>query len=206
MKYQLLILGLLLATSCNNVKEDDPIEEDYEALFPDKGIEKPETERGDMTIHLGDPEMTEENYVYPGVEFPYEAEKYNVTLTCQFQERDQDNSLTSDENISSRYEIRYINEKKELVTITTKKSEESKDAQVMKNGEELTVQFTVYSGYPLYLCVTGLGPRESNIKAKIKAVSADNLITPPELKTELFQNNEGIDKLEAPYCEYFILP
>ncbi len=206
MKYQLLILGLLIATSCNKVKEDTPIEEDYESLFPDKGIEKPEIERGDMTIHLGNPEMTQENYVYPGVEFPYEAEKYNVILTCQFLEKNQDNGLISDENISSRYEIRYINEKKELITITTKRSQELEDAQIMKNGKELTVQFTVYSGHPLYLCVTGLGPRESSVKAKIKAVSTDDLITPPELQTELFQNNEGIDKLETPYCEYFILP
>lgn len=206
MKYQFLILCILFTVSCNKVKEEDFIEEDYESLFPDKGIEKPETERGDITIHLGNPEMTQDNYIYPGVEFPYEAEKYNVTLTCRFLEKNQDNSLVNNENISSRYEIRYINEKKELITITTRKSEETENSQIMKNGEELTIQFTAYSGYPLYLCVTGLGPRESSVKAKIEAVSADNLITLPELQIELFQNNEGIDKLETPYCEYFILP
>ena len=83
---------------------------------------------------------------------------------------------------------------------------EEKYINVMSNGEELEITFEVYSGFPLYLSVSGVGPRNSNVRASIKAVSADGLIELPELRTEQYQNEEGPNMLKHPYCEYFILP
>lgn len=79
-------------------------------------------------------------------------------------------------------------------------------APKMTNGQKLEIKFKAYSGFPLYLSVTGVGPRNSSIKASIKAVSTDGLIEIPELKTEQFQNEEGPNMLRHPYCEYIILP
>lgn len=58
------------------------------------------------------------------------------------------------------------------------------------------ITYTVHSGFPLYLAVSGAGPRGSNIKASIKAVSSDGLIEVPNLETEQYQNKEGIIGLE----------
>ncbi len=76
----------------------------------------------------------------------------------------------------------------------------------MFNGEKLEISFNVHSGFPLYLSVSGEGPRSSNIRASITAVSTDGLIEIPSLQTEQYQNEEGINPLRYPYCEYLILP
>lgn len=199
MKYNILLLSFLIFFSCNDIKDEDLPEENYDELFPPKDIEKPETERTDMTLLLGDPEMTAENFVYPGVETPHGAEEYEVVLKCRFKER-------GGEKVQSRYEIKYINEKKELVTLYTQPATDPAADTSLTKGEEYSVKFTVYSGFPVYLCVTGLGPRESSVKASIETVSKDDLFTVPKLEVELFQNDEGIHQLEAPFCKYFILP
>lgn len=222
MKY-IWIICLLLAYSCNTVKEDTIINEEYEKLFPPKEIEKPENKRGELTVQLCDPELALENYKYQGTEIPGDTEKYKVTLVCQFNEINRKGALVDDSEVTARYEVKYINEKKELITITCgKKGSESteedteggndkegkkeENINVMSNGEELEITFDVYSGFPLYLSVSGVGPRESNVKASIKAVSTDGLIELPELQTKQYQNEEGPSALRHPYCEYFILP
>lgn len=194
--------------SCNTVKEDNIINEDYENIFPNKEIEKPENKRGELLVQLCDPDQALNNYKYPGEEAPNGAEQYKITLICSFQENSWNGDLIND--ITSQYKVKYINEKKELITINCKKkSEENIDRlthQAMYNGERLEIIFNVYSGFPLYLSVSGDGPRNSNIKASIKAVSSDGLVEITTLQTEQYQNNEGINQIKNPYCEYIILP
>ncbi|MCI7069379.1 hypothetical protein [Bacteroides pyogenes] len=224
MKYIWTMCVLLLVCSCNTVKEDTIINEDYEKIFPPKEIEKPENKRGELTVQLCDPDLALENYKYPGTEMPEGAEQYKVTLVCRFNEIDRKGDLVDDQLVTARYEVKYINEKKKLVTITCgKKNQESaeeddteegndedgdegKNIDVMRNGQDLEITFTVYSGFPLYLSVRGMGPRNSNVKASIKAVSTDGLIEIPELNTNQYQNEEGPNMLRNPYCEYIVLP
>ena len=118
---------------------------------------------------------------------------------CSFQEKRWDGNLTKD--VSAQYKVKYINEKKELVTISCGKrniGNAGEDADglrpnVMFNGEKLEISFNVHSGFPLYLSVSGEGP-------------SDGLIEIPSLQTEQYQNEEGINPLRYPYCEYLILP
>ncbi len=209
MKYFLLCILCIGLTACN-VKEQETPEENYEALFPFKGIDKPKNRKGNMTVKLCDPELALENYTYPGEDSASDAEEYTVTLTCSFSELDTKGNPV--DVPTARYTVTYINEKKELVAIGTtpedEKDEETEEDEqsVMKNGEELTVEFKVRSGFPMYLCINGVGPRDSHVKARISAVSADGLIEVPELKAALYQNDEGPNKLKHPYCEYIILP
>lgn len=202
------IICLLMMCSCNTVKEDSIINEDYERLFPLKEIEKPENKRGELLVQLCDPDQALDNYKYPGDETPNDAEQYKITLICSFQEKNWSGDLIND--ITSQYKVKYINEKKELITINCgKKSGENIDLltpNVMYNGEKFEISFNVYSGFPLYLSVSGAGPDNSNIRASIKAVSGDGLIEIPALQTEQYQNDEGINPLKYPYCEYIILP
>lgn len=205
MKY-IWIICLLMMCSCNTVKEDSIINEDYEKLFPPKEIEKPGNKRGELLVQLCDPDQALDNYKYPGGEIPNDTEQYKITLICSFQEKSWNGDLVND--ITSQYKVKYINEKKELITINCgKKNRESIDPpNVMYNGKKLEISFNVYSGFPLYLSVSGAGPRSSNIKASIRAVSTDGMIEIPGLETEQYQNEEGINPLKYPYCEYMILP
>ncbi|TYK33627.1 hypothetical protein [Bacteroides pyogenes] len=231
MKY-IWTICLLLICSCNTVKEDTIINEEYEKLFPPKEIEKPENKRGDLVVQLCDPELALENYKYPGTELPGDREEYDITLECLFEEIGKDG--THVETATARYKVKYINDKKELITITCAKNAEEgipeeeeeeeddkehgendeetgkkdgeKTAPKMINGQKLEFKFKAYSGFPLYLSVTGVGPRNSSVKASIKAVSTDGLIEIPELKSEQYQNEEGPNMLKHPYCEYIILP
>ncbi len=196
MKYDVIFLCFLSFFSCNTIKEEDIWDEDYDSLFPFNGIDGPESERTDMTLQLCNPDMALENYKYPGIETPNGAEEYEVTLKCSFKERGN--------NIQSRYEVKFINEKKELITVYTQPAPSSR--MNMEKGKNFTVKFTVYSGFPVYLCVTGLGPRESSVKASMEVISKDDLFSIPRMEVELFQNDEGIHRLDAPFCNYFILP
>ena len=92
------------------------------------------------------------------------------------------------------------------VTVDYKNNGKTALSNVMFNGEKLEISFNVHSGFPLYLSVSGEGPRSSNIRASITAVSTDGLIEIPSLQTEQYQNEEGINPLRYPYCEYLILP
>ena len=78
MKYINSIIALLLLIACNS-KEEDPSAEDYQKLFPFKGIEKPMINYEDL-VHK---QCDIEHYVYPTAEAPQEARQYTVTLTYQ---------------------------------------------------------------------------------------------------------------------------
>ena len=204
MKY-IWIIGLLIVCSCNTTKEDFEVKENYETLFPPKEIEKPENKRGELFVQVCDPSQALGSYKYPGTETPDGAEQYKITLTCSFQEKKIDGSLIED--IDAQYKVKYINEKKELITINCeKKSTGNAKGNVMYNGEPLEVSFYVRSGFPMYLSVSGEGPRSSSVKASIKAVSTDGLIEIPMLQTEQYQNVEGVVSLQYPYCEFIVLP
>ena len=202
---------LLSLFSCNKHPED-PVQEDYRKLFPFEGIEKPENIKGDLVVKPCDPELALQDYKYPGEPEVAGAEEYEVILTCSFTEENNAGFLVEDP--TSRYTVSYINEKKELIVITCEGSEVGEDedeeddeaAPKMENGSLVEIRYRVRSGFPMYLSVNGVGPRNSNVKASIKAVSVDGAIEIPELRTEQYQNEEGPNKLRTPYCEFIILP
>ena len=80
MKYINSIIALLLLIACNS-KEEDPTPEDYQKLFPFKGIEKPTINYEDL-VHK---QCDIEHFVYPSIDAPQEAREYTVTLTYQCQ-------------------------------------------------------------------------------------------------------------------------
>lgn len=110
MKHVWIISCLLFVCSCNTVREDFVVNEDYEKLFPSKEIEKPENKRGELLVQLCDPDQALENYKYPGTETPNGADQYKITLMCSFQEKRWDGNLTKD--VSAQYKVKYINEKR----------------------------------------------------------------------------------------------
>lgn len=195
--------------SCNR-QEQDPAPEDYGKLFPFTGIDKPDNLKGDLVVKLCDPDLALENYKYPGEDEAAAGDVYDVVLTCTFNEVDNSGKLVND--VTSKYTVSYINENKELIVITCgtgpKEEEggEGSSAPEMENGAVKEIRYRVRSGFPMYLSVNGMGPRNSNVKASIKAVSVDGLVEIPELSTEQFQNEEGPNKLKTPYCEFIILP
>ena len=107
MKHVWIISCLLFVCSCNTVREDFVVNEDYEKLFPSKEIEKPENKRGELLVQLCDPDQALENYKYPGTETPNGADQYKITLMCSFQEKRWDGNLTKD--VSAQYKVKYIN-------------------------------------------------------------------------------------------------
>ena len=82
MKHINTIIALLLLIACNS-KEEDPTPEDYQKLFPFKGIEKPMINYEDL-VHK---QCDIEHYVYPTVEEPQEVRQYTVTLTYVSEEK-----------------------------------------------------------------------------------------------------------------------
>lgn len=206
MRY-LFFMCMFLILSCNR-QEQDPIQEDYDKLFPFAGIDKPDNIKGDMIVKPCDPDLALEQYKYPGEEDPGAVDEYEVILTCTFSELDNAGDFVS--KPTAKYTVSYINEHKQLVVIPCESAVSSGDNEgtpdAMRNGIPKEIRYRVRSGFPMYLSVNGVGPRNSNIKASIKAVSTDGLVEIPELKTEQYQNEEGPNKLRNPYCEFIILP
>lgn len=196
--YILLTLLSLSLFSCNK-KDYDPVPEDYESLFPWKGIEKPENSYEDMSVRTCNPNMALANYRYMGVDLE-DSREYTITLTTTFTEAPSSFFISD-----SKYEVRYIDANKNIKVIGTNPANSSLST-LLRNGQPHTIEFKVRSGYPMYLSVNGLGNRASNIKATIRAVSSDGLIIVSPLSTEQYQNQEGVVQLTNPYCEYIILP
>lgn len=194
----------LLTMSCSRSSEEY-VEEDYEKLFPFPGIEKPKVSYEDQIVQLGDPDAPVSDYVYPGVEITENVREYKVTLTCSFNEVDILGQLVGKDDISSRYTVRYITPDKQLRVISSNIHEETANV-FLTNSKEQTITFTAKSGYPMYLCVNGVGPRGSSIKATISAISEDGFTIVKPLSVNEHQNEEGIDKIKAPFCGYIILP
>ena len=200
----LTLLLILLSTGCRS-STDMPREtvEDLQRLFPFKGPEKPEVRYEEMPAIPGDPEVTPETFHYPGVEIPGEGREYEVTLTCSYRETNFGRPVP---NPSSVYYIRYIAADKSLSTIASKQIEGVAVDHLLTNMKPFTLKFKARSGFPIFVAVTGSGPRASTVAAQISAVSTDGLLRSPVLSTELTQNHDGMDRLDAPYCKYIILP
>ena len=206
------LLGMLiLFASCQKEVQDKP-EEDYEKLFPFEGVESPQQNNGDAVVKPCDPDQKPEDYVYPGKEELEYKEKYTITLKYRFIE---DVAQNSGNVIQSRYLLKYINDKKKLVMVSTNKNFKLEDEQSapdvivtndMLNNRWRTKRFYVYSGFPLMLCVNGYGPRDSSIEAEITAVSESGLIPELKLVSKQYQNKEGVDRLEQPFCNFIVLP
>lgn len=201
-KYFPLLSGILLllcAMSCQR-NYNDPEPEDYAALFPFKGIEKPTISYEDQVRQVCDPYEALESYRYPGVEISEGKRRYTVTLICQFTER----GAIPDE-VNSRFAVKYIGEDKQIHVIGSSTSVSGAD-EIMTLDEPYEVTIEAESGYPMYLSVNGTAPRESNITASIRAVSEDGLTVVNEIKVSQTQNREGQDYISQPFCEYIILP
>ncbi len=198
-------MGLTLLTMSCSRSSEEYVEEDYEKLFPFPGIEKPKVSYEDQIVQLGDPDAPVSDYVYPGVEITENVREYKVTLTCSFNEVDILGQLVGKDDISSRYTVRYITPDKQLRVISSNIHEETANV-FLSNSKEQTITFTAKSGYPMYLCVNGVGPRGSSIKATISAISEDGFTIVKPLSVNEHQNEEGIDKIKAPFCGYIILP
>lgn len=201
------VFALLWIVACSPTVADDA-EEDYEKLFPFKGIEKPKISYDDQAIQLASIDMNENTYIYPGVEINAEKRTYNVTLKCTFFEKDINDELEADDDVSAQYVIRYIDADKKLKTILSKLDGAYDEDQVkmLKNGQELTVNFQAQSGFPMLLLVKGGGPRLSSVKANISAVSTDGFTIVRPLIVEEYQNEEGVNPIKNPFCGYIILP
>ena len=200
-----VLMGLTLLTISCSRSSEEYVEEDYEKLFPFPGIEKPKVSYEDQIVQLGDPDAPVSDYVYPGVEITENVREYKVTLTCSFNEVDILGQLVGKDDISSRYTVRYITPDKQLRVISSNIHEETANV-FLTNSKEQTITFMAKSGYPMYLCVNGVGPRGSSIKATISAISEDGFTIVKPLSVNEHQNEEGIDKIKAPFCGYIILP
>ena len=202
-KYAVFFLALL-AVSCSRSSEDYA-EEDYNKLFPFGGIEKPKVSYEDQVIQLGDPYASVSDFVYPGVEITQNVRTYKVTLTCSFKEQSFAGESGTTDKIDSRYVIRYIDADKKLRTIGTDRRAQGTDFLLTKNKEHI-VTFKARSGFPMFLWVNGVGPQNSSAHATISAVSEDGFTIVKPLAVHEYQNQEGIDKIKAPFCAYIILP
>lgn len=202
-KYAVFFLALL-AVSCSRSSKDYA-EEDYNKLFPFGGIEKPKVSYEDQVVQLGDPYASVSDFVYPGVEITQNVRTYKVTLTCSFKEQSFAGESGTTDKIDSRYVIRYIDADKKLRTIGTDRRAQGTDFLLTKNKEHI-VTFKARSGFPMFLWVNGVGPQNSSVHATISAVSEDGFTIVKPLAVHEYQNQEGIDKIKAPFCAYIILP
>lgn len=191
MKNKLLLGLFVLMLGCNSIPED-PAPEDYEALFPFTGIDKPEISYEDMEHQQCD--LT--NYVYPGVE-SQTARKYTVTLKCKY-------TTGRDASAIPHYAVKFVALDKQLKVIGSN-SEMPELTENLQDGEEKTLTFELPSGYPMYLNVSGKGDTDSHIEATVKAVSNDGVVIVPELTYSFTQSRRGINQIIG-YCEYIVLP
>ena len=72
-------------------------------------------------MQLGDPDAPISDYVYPGVDITDNVRNYKVTLTCSFTEVDIAGELIDEDDLTSRYTIRYIDTDKRLRIISSNK-------------------------------------------------------------------------------------
>lgn len=201
-KYILLLTTFatyFVTLSCTKPNPDTP-DEDYNALFPFGGIDKPVVSYDEQNIRHCDPQLTKKLFRYPGVEIADHVREYELTLTCTFNEED-----TGSGEVTSTFVVKYVGEDKALHLVASHKNTPDADAQ-MKIGEEYKVVFKAKSGFPMYLSVSGGGDRGASIKATLAAKCSDGYTVVKTLATEQHQNAEGINPIPAPYCNYIILP
>lgn len=209
----LCLLTLLLngVASCNEPFSDAPAE-DYEKLFPFRGIDRPEADPGQIVERQGNPDLNRTTFVYQGDDNTVGDTEYLVTLRYTLIDAN-----PVDEG--SRYVIRFVDDNRRLVSITSNENTAFMDSEEygalngapghgfsMRRNEEYTHTFKARSGFQLLLCVNGFGPRNTGVRASITATSLDGMVVPIRLSTEQYQNKEGHVALPNPFCKYIILP
>ena len=211
-KIAIIFLSLMSLCGCNK-DGAAVIEEDYDKLFPFEGIDEYEDEDGEIVIQNADPNITKKTFEYKGKDDVYEATTYEVVLKYVFEDKN------PNQGMPSRYFVRFVDETKELVSISSipgthfmdpEEYEELNGAPAhayeMEEGKTYEVKFQVQSGHQLLLCVNGYGPRNTSMKASLTATATDDSTEPIVLHTEQYQNDEGQVSLPYPYCKYVILP
>lgn len=198
----LLLTILVLTGACKQKYADSP-PEDYERLFPFKGIDKPRVDDVIVPKPCNPKEELALSIYDPEAELPSKGRLYNVQITYSFRETESDGSLTG--SPVSRLVVRYLDELGDYRIAASSSSTSPLDV-LMDNGQEYTVSYQARSGQLLYIAVDGLAPRGASVKVSATARSVDGLITVPALGTHQFQNNEGIHLLPYPYCAYLTLP
>ncbi len=196
---KLLYIAYLICLICSCKPEDDTyIEEDYDALFPFKGIDKPELSYEDMTIITADPNLSPSTYRYNGVDIPEEDSRdYDVTINCHY-------AYEGSNSASAFITLRYVGEDKNLKIVSSDIRDKDADAHFQNN--DFSIKLRLRSGYPMLLNLVGKAPRGTRVEASISAQSVDGIIKLPKLQTIQSQNKEGVDLLPEQYCKYIILP
>ena len=200
-------LTALTLVGCKHAPVDYPTE-DYDKLFPFRGVERPDGRYEDMTILSGNPETTPSTFVYPGVTLPGTPRTYRVTLTYSFSEPADlhQGGLRKQSEVRSRCVVRYVGGDKLLHELGTEKTLQGANL-IPNDGKEHTQTLTLSSGQPLFLLVNGTAARGSTIHVSLQAVSTDGIFATPVLETRQTQNyDEGEARLPAPFCKYIILP
>lgn len=201
-----------LFVACNEPATDAPVE-DYEKLFPFRGIDRPEAEPGQIVVRQGNPDLNRVTFVYQGDESSIGDTEYTVTLRYTLLDP---NPATEYE---ARYVIRFVNADKQLVSISSNENTAFMEAEefsrlngapphgyVMHKNQEYTHTFKARSGFQFLLCVNGFGPRNTGLRVSLTATSVDGTVVPIKLATEQYQNQEGHVSLPNPFCKFVILP
>lgn len=220
--------GLILCLcSCGQTIPDDPLPEDYDKLFPFGSISGPEESESVLPLRPCDPSLSLEDYKDLSNKNSTGRTTYEVSFSAAYYVRDREGELVTDPEILSRtrFSIKYIDSDGRICHVYSHEavdgysedieevsSSESPvpdhigESYLLRNGEPLILNFTVKSGYPLYLSLDGVADSESEVKASIRAVARDGSVIVPKLEVHQFQNKEGVDRLSQPYCNYIILP
>lgn len=197
----LLSICLLALTSCQKSYNDAP-DENYQELFPWQGISQPVRDKWNINPRPCTPNAELTSYIYNPIKRLTDSHTYTVTVRCTFREKGSGESLSTAP--TARYRVLFIDAQGKYQAIGSPR-EDSK-AFAMTNGQEFVHSFTAYSGYPLFISVSGLGPQGSSIKAHIEAISQDGMVRIDPIGTEQYQNSEGPNHIKQPYCEYVLLP
>lgn len=195
----LLVTVSLALMGCNKDFVDAPVE-DYDQLFPPKDISKP-TPSDAPVIRRGDPFARLADIKYHGRDDVKPIRNYKVTVTAAFYE----NNVTTAHSTLSDYYIRYMDANKNVVTWSSRESTEG-TSFILKKGEVHTSTFTLHSGNEVMLIVNGTGERGSSVRGTITVEDENGLSILPSFHTLQHQNNEGVDYIPSPFCQYYILP
>ncbi len=179
----LLAAVLLTATACRD-KKSTPEKEDYGALFPFKGIDKPEISYGDLRRQQCNPHR----FTDPGVKPNGEPRIYTVDLQWEYKK--------STGGQVPNFKLYYVDASRQRVELRCGDHLAS---------TELHVSLELRSGQPFYLAVEGTGAQDSEVKARISGRSKDGLVVLPDLSYHFNQTKEGEHQIPG-YCEYVILP
>lgn len=197
----LIIIGLaVLFSACGKNVNTDIVSEDYDKLFPYKKPDSLDNIYEDMVVYNCDPNEKDEDFKYPGVIITDEIRRYKVELYIYFMER---NSGIGGGAYYSDLNVSYISKNKKRLTLRSRGT--SSKVADLTNGEAYKLEFSVESGFPLYLSVTGAGFNSFRTLIYLKAMSEDGLIKSPELRYEVSTYADGAKELE-PYCKKVILP